>query len=150
MPILGDDPDRSERGSGPQDGADIVRIGHLVEHEKYCPVRRTAEDFVKPHILQRLDLDDDALVRRVSGDKASEVGDIGQRHGEVLRELHEAGRVPRRPGLQDSPVRIIERCSDCVAAPKARALRGTALVVGALSGHGAAQCEAASIGASPA
>jgi hypothetical protein len=37
VPVLRYDPDRIERGGRAQDRADIVRIGHLVEHEQRPP-----------------------------------------------------------------------------------------------------------------
>jgi hypothetical protein len=73
-----DNPDRSERSCGTQDRADIMRVGNLVEHQQDRALGRIAQQIAQPHILQRLDFDDDALVRRIPGHQPGEVGDIGK------------------------------------------------------------------------
>ena len=57
------------------------------------------EHVVEPHVLERLDLDHHALVRRVVRHQPAEVGDVGERHRDVLGKLHEARGLARRPGL---------------------------------------------------
>ncbi len=68
MPVLSHDTDRPERCRRAKDGPDIVRIGHLVEDQQDGVLRRLGQDVVEPGIFQRLDFDDDALVRRIAGD----------------------------------------------------------------------------------
>ena len=118
MPVLGDDPDRSERRGRAQDRADVMRVGDLVEDQQHGALSRAAQDLVEPDFLERLGLDDHALVRRVARDQAAEVGDVGQRHRNLLGELHRRGRVARRPRAQDLPPRIVERGCDRVLAPQ--------------------------------
>ena len=72
-----------------------MRVGDLVEDQQNGALRSLGEDAVEPDILERLDLDDHALVRRIVGDQPAEVGDVGQRDRHVLGKLHElaASRV---------------------------------------------------------
>ena len=87
MAVLRDDPDRPERRGGAQDGADIMRVGDLVEDEQDCAVRGVAKNFVQPDILERFDFDDHALMRSVVRNEPAEVGRFGKRDLHVLREI---------------------------------------------------------------
>ena len=70
-----------------------------------------------------LDFDHDALVRSIIRHEAAEVGRFGKGDRDVLRELHEPGRLASCPGAQDPAVRIIERCRDGMLAPESRPVR---------------------------
>jgi hypothetical protein len=77
-------------------------------------------------------------MRRVIGHEATEIGRLGKRHRNVLRELHVGGDVPRRPGAQDFAERIVERGRNRVLAPQARPVGRAVALVGFLAPrHGA-------------
>ncbi len=95
MTVLGDDPDRAERGRRAQDRADIMRVGDLVEHQQDGASGGLAQQAVEPDIVERLDLDHHALVRRIVGNQPAKIGRLGERYGHIRRKLHEpaASRV---------------------------------------------------------
>ena len=134
MAVLGDDPDRSEGRGRAQDRADIMRVGDLVEDEQHGAFRRVAEHVVEPDILERLDLDHHALVRRVVRHQPAEVGDVGEGHRNVLGELHEPRGFARRPGAKHLALGIVERRRDRVPAPEARAVGRAVLMMRASCG----------------
>ena len=136
MTVLGDDPDCSERRGRAQDGADIVRIGDLVEDQQQRFFGRIGEQVGKPDILERLDLDHHALVRRIGGNQAAEVGGFGHDHRGILRKLHEVRGFARCPGLEQAPLGIVECRGDRMAAPEARAPGIAAALVLVLARHG--------------
>lgn len=123
MTILGDDSDSSEGSSRSQDCSNVMRIRHLVEDKQDGPIRRIRQNVVEPRFIERLDLDHDALVRSIVRHEAAEVGRFRKGDRDILRELHEAGRLAGCPGAQDFAVRIIERCRDCMLAPESRPVR---------------------------
>ena len=90
MAVLGDDSDRSERRGRAQDRADIVRIGDLVEHQQNGALAAPRQEFVEPDVLERLDLDHHALVRRVVRHQPAEVGRSASVTGTSFGKLHEA------------------------------------------------------------
>ena len=61
MAVLGDDAERAERRRRAQDGADIVRIGHLVEHQQRRALRSIGQQIrkllVTENALRRLNED---------------------------------------------------------------------------------------------
>jgi hypothetical protein len=89
MTILCNDADRPERCRRTQDRADIVRVGHLVEDEKHCTVGSVRQQIIDPDFLERLNLDDDSLMRSVIRYEAAKIGSFGKRNRDLLRELHE-------------------------------------------------------------
>src|SRR5438067_8703078 len=122
--VLGDDPDCAECGGGAQDGADIVRIRNLVEHEQDRAFAYTLEKVVEPHFIERLGFDDHALVRRIIGDQSAEICDVGERNWEVRRELHEGRGLTRCPSAQYLTTRIVQRGRNRMPAPEARPVPG--------------------------
>ncbi len=89
---------------------------------------------------ERLDFDHHALVRRVGGDHAAEIGHLGAHHDEVLGEIHEACGLERGPRLVDPPLGIIERGRDRMLAPETRPV-GIATAFGlVLTRHEAGSC----------
>ena len=136
--VLRDDSDRPERRGRAQDRADIMRIGDLVEHQQDRAIAGLAEHVAKPDVLQRLDLDDHALMRRVVRDQPAEVGDVGQGDRDFLRETHEIRRVARCPGAQDLALRIVERRGDGMLSPQSRAVRRTVGMGSLVPGHASA------------
>ncbi len=136
MAVLGDDPDGSERRRRAQDRADIVRVGDLVENQEQGALAGVAEDIAKPDVFKRLDFDDHPLVRRIVRDQPAEVGHVGERYRNLLREAHEPGAFARRPGLEYAPQGIVERRGDRMLAPQARAVcRSVVLVRSLVAGH---------------
>ena len=96
--VLRDDAERIERRRRAQDRADIVRIGHLIEHQQRPAVLRALlEQIAEPDILERLDLGDDALMRRVAGHQPAEIGDVGIDDREDRRQVERRQRLARAP-----------------------------------------------------
>ena len=123
--VLGDEAERAERRRRAQDRADVVRIGDLVEHDQRARVvLALREEVGEPHVLERLDLGDDALVRGIGGDELSQVGDVGVGHRDLGGHVELRGGLPGQPQLAHGTLGIGERGGDRVAAPEARALRG--------------------------
>ncbi len=118
MAVLGDDAERPERRRGAEDGADIVGVGHLVEHQQQRPVWCVGQQAIEPDIGERLDLDDHPLVRCVAGNQPAEIGRLGHGHRNILGKLHERRGFPRRPGLQNSAFWIVERRGHGMFAPQ--------------------------------
>ncbi len=123
MAVLCDDAKRIERGGRAQDGADIVRIGDLIEHDD-----RPARGFValaflqqiaQPDVVERLDFRDNALVGRVARHHPAQVSHIGIDDGQDGRQLERGNGLARAPDLANHPVRVGERRGDGVAAIKA-------------------------------
>ena len=110
-----------------------MRIGDLVEHQQHGRLRSIGQQVVEPDLLERLDLDDHALVWRVARHKPAEIGDIRQGDGKILGKLHESRRVARRPRLGYLALGIIERGGDRMTAPEARPVRRSVLLVGFLA-----------------
>ena len=120
MAILGDDTKRIERRRRAQDRADIVRIGHLIEHQQRPPiVRALLQQIDQEDILQRIDLDDDALVRRVLRHQPPQIGRLGEGHRHLRREGPERlRRLARRPDAADRPLGVGEGGGDGVPSPE--------------------------------
>ena len=73
MTILSDDTHRAEGGRRAKDRAEIMRVRDLVQNQENGAIFRILEKSVEPHVVQRLNLDDDALVRRIAGDQARRI-----------------------------------------------------------------------------
>ena len=56
MTVLGDDSDCAEGCGRPEDGADIVGIGHLVEDQQHGGLAGGGDQIAKPDLFERLDL----------------------------------------------------------------------------------------------
>ena len=137
MAVLGNDPDRPERGGGAQNRADVMRIGDLIEDQQHGTLSRAAQDFVEPDLLERFGFDHHALVGSIARNQPAEVGDVGECHRNLLGKLHRRGRIARRPCAQDLPPRIVERGCNGVTAPEARTVGRAVLVMRAFAGHAA-------------
>jgi hypothetical protein len=133
--VLGDDRERSESCGGPQDRADIVRVGDLIEHQKDRTIGCGSKNVVEPDFLEWLGLHDHALVRRIARHKPPEIGDVRISDRNIAGEAHGFCRFACRPGADDGPLWIVESSGNRVAPPKTWALRRCVLVVRALSGH---------------
>ena len=140
MAVLRDDPDRAERRRRAQDRADIMRIGDLVEHQQHPALRGFGQQVAEPHVLEWLDLDHYALVRRVGGDHPAEIGHLGAHHDEVLGEIHEARSLERGPRFQHPPLGIVERGRDRMLAPETRPIGIAATLSLVLARHEVGSC----------
>ena len=120
MAILRDNRGRVERRGRTQDGADIVRIGHLIEHHDR-PVRLAQRDLVEEHVLQGRAFEHQPLMRRILGDQPRQIGDIGIFDREALGQFAiEAGDAfASRPQLAVLALGVLERRLDRVTAPQA-------------------------------
>jgi hypothetical protein len=108
VPLGHDEARSAERGSRAQGGADILRIRHLIEHEKQA----RGIDVFERERGKRLGLEDDALMDGIGAEKAVEVfGARGLRRkpspGEKGREL--LRRVLGGDDAKHCPPRIGER-----------------------------------------
>ncbi len=124
VPVLGDQGESVEGRSRAKDGADIVRIGDLVEDQKRPPLGGVLQDVGEQKIVQPLDLGDQPLVRRVLRHEPAEIGRIGKGERHVLGQMHLRRRLAGRPDPDDVAIGIGECGTDCVPAPEARAVLG--------------------------
>ena len=124
MPILCYNADCAKGGGGPQDGTHIVRVRDLVEDQQDGFLRSSGQQVVEPMVIQRLDFDHHPLMRRIVRHQPAKVGDVCERHGDILGKLHKARRFTRRPGAKHLALRIVERRCDGVLAPQAWPVRG--------------------------
>src|SRR6476660_4524545 len=129
MAVLGDNTDRSESRRGAQDRSDIVRVGDLVEDEQHSLFASAAQKPIEPCVLERLDLDDHALVWRVMRNQPAEVGNVRQRDRYVLGKLHEGRCLAGCPGLQYLAIGIVERGGDSVLSPQSWSVRRSVTMV---------------------
>ena len=81
----------SEHGARAQDGADVVRVGHLIEHHERPAGIRGRRDFVQARLGQRLGLEQHALVHGVGAEQAVEVA-----RTDALRGWRPASAAPSR------------------------------------------------------
>src|SRR5881275_608250 len=94
--------------------ADVADLGRLVPNDaphqgvviEVAPLEEiwldellsaAGEQLIQPNLFERRNLDYHALVRRIIGNQAAKVGDVGKRDRDVLRELHEGCGFARRP-----------------------------------------------------
>jgi len=133
MAILRDDSDRPEGRRGTKDRADIVRVGDLVEHQKDRALLCLVQQPVEPHVLERLDLDDDALMRRVGRNQSSKVRRLRHGHGDLLGQLHVIRGLAGGPRSKHLAIGIVERRGDRMPAPQSRPVRGAVALVGFLA-----------------
>jgi len=134
--VLGDDADRAERGGGAEDRADIVRVGNLIEHQQDGTFGGLGQQVAEPQIVERLDLDHHALVRRVGRDHAAEVGAFGPHHHQILGEVHQCRGLKRGPRFQHPAIGIVERRRNRMLAPETRPVRVAATSTFVLARHG--------------
>ena len=125
MAVLRDDTDGSECRRRTQDSANIMRVRHLVEHEQDGPLGRLVEDVFKPDFFERLGFYNHALVRSIVRDEAAEVGDVGQRDGQLFGEWQRRRRFSRSPGADYLALRVVERGGHRMPTPEARTLRAS-------------------------
>jgi len=133
VPVLRDHAQGVERRRGAQDRADIVRIGDLIEDEQRAMILRLIEEVGEEKIFEPLDLDDDALVRRVARDEAAEIGDVGESERDGGVDLVAGGGLARREDPHHPPLRIGERGGDGVSAPETGAVLGLGRLAGLAS-----------------
>ena len=105
-----------------EDGADIVRIGDLVEHQQGSAVLRLVEEIGEPDVGQPLHVGDNALVRRITGHEPAQIGGVGVGYGHVRRDVELGGGIVRDRDAHDLALRIGEGRGHRVAAPQARAV----------------------------
>ena len=133
VPVLRDDAERVERGGRAQDGADIVRVRDLIEHQQRPAVRRLVEQVGEQDVVQTLDLRDHALMRRVARHQPAEIGGVGEGDRDAGIDVEFRRRLARRPDADDRPLRIGERRTHGVAAPEAGAVLGLGRLAGLAS-----------------
>jgi len=88
---------------------------------------------VEPHVLERLDLDDDALMRRVGRNQSSKVRRLRHGHGDLLGQLHVIRGLAGGPRSKHLAIGIVERRGDRMPAPQSRPVRGAVALVGFLA-----------------
>ena len=91
VPSRHDEPGRAEHRGRAQDGADVVRVGHLVEHDQ-GPAGARSGQLLQVGLRQRLGLDQGALVHGIGAEPAVEV----PRQHALVRQA----AVRQRPRLQ--------------------------------------------------
>jgi hypothetical protein len=134
--VLGHDSERAECRRRAEDRADVVRIGDLVEDEQHGALAGRVKKAIQPDIVEHLDLDHHALVRRIVGNEPTKVRRLGKSHRQLLGECHRGRSLSRRPGAEDLALRIVERGRDRMLAPQARPIgRSVALVRFLAAGH---------------
>ena len=103
----------AEGGGGADDGADIVRVGHLVEHDDELGVRRG----LQIQLGEGIGEDRDPLMHRVRPAKPVDLARVDR-----LREIGDADlgealqRIPRRQHLLDAAARVLQRGERAVPA----------------------------------
>jgi len=124
MAILRDDGCCVEGRGRAHDRANIVRIGHLIEHDKR-PGRIGIHHFVQEAIFQRIAIQHQALVRRIAGDQPGKVSRLGIFDREIGRQfaIKRGDAFARGPQLAVVAFRILERGLHGMAAPQSHRTR---------------------------
>ena len=136
MAVLRDDAECIERRRRAQDGADIVRIGHLIEHQHRAGVVAPGgEQLVEEDILERIDLQHQPLVRCIARHHPAEIGDIGIDDRQHRRQFQLRQRLTRAPQLARGAFGIGERGRHGMPPPETGAGVVALGLVSAASGH---------------
>jgi hypothetical protein len=93
MAILQDDAPRPESRRRAEDGADVLRISHLVQHKQ--ETRCGIGQIFQRHPLQRRGLDHHPLVRRAGRQIAGDLAVLQDLHGEVRMQHFQLGGAIR-------------------------------------------------------
>lgn len=119
MAILRDNRGRIEGRSRAHDGADIVRIGNLIEHHQRTG-RVAAQYLVKEDILQRIAIEHQSLMRRIARDQPGQVSRLGIFDREIGGQfaIKRGNAFAGCPKLAVVAIRVLECGFDRVAAPQ--------------------------------
>ena len=117
--VLRDDRRGTERRGRAQDRADVVRVGHLVEHQHRPAV--LADHVIEEYVLQRRAFEHQPLMRRIARDQPGEIVRIGILDGKIRRQFAVEGidALTRRPQLAVLALGVLERRFDRVPPPQA-------------------------------
>jgi hypothetical protein len=102
-----------------------MRVGDLIENNDWAPASSVAfllQYVAKIGAVERVDFDDQALVRGIACYKPCKVRDVGIADGERGGQVELTDCLARTPDALDAPFRIAECGEDGVAAPETDAL----------------------------
>jgi hypothetical protein len=103
----------AENGGRAQDGADVVRIRHLIEHDQRTAAMGVRDEVVQLGFGQRLGFEQDALVHGVGSEQTVEIarGDaLGRDRTGAERGGEPARGVLRREEPQRHARGVVQRC----------------------------------------
>ena len=131
VPVLRDQRGRPERRRAAQDRADVVGIGHLIEHEQRAVPH---QGFVQPPLLERRAVEHQPLMRRAGGDEPVQIAPVRQLDAQLIGQpiVERRPRLVRRPQNRSAPLGIGQRGLHRVPAPQPHLARARASARAAL------------------